>query len=1109
METLPNKNVKSFLKGLTGSSLSLFFAAFFFRTKKTSVLIFSEKEDASYIFDDICRLIGDDKVIFFPSSFKQSAGSSIVTKMEASNIILRTEALNKIFTQESLVIVTYTEAIFEKVISRKKLEENTLRLHTGEKVSIKFICEVLDDYHFQRVDFAFEPGQFSVRGSIIDIFSFSNDDPYRIDFFGEEVESIRTFDLYSQLSKTKLESITIIPNIENKILDSERISFFDYIPKTTFIWIKDFKFIHEKFKLLTQQITNATISLSLQSPDEAALHHEQFIDEKIFAKNLENFTLFEVSHHIFFKPDHIYDFDISPQPSFNKNFDLLGQNLTQKAENGYINLILSENQKQINRLNSIFESDQFRNKVKFTPILSILHEGFIDNDSLVCVYTDHQIFQRYHKYQLKTDKINSGKEAISLQELLGLQPGDYVVHVDHGIGVFGGLTKIEVNGKMQEAIRLSYKDSDTLFVSIHSLHRISKYRGKDGIPPTVHKLGSGIWQRLKNKTKSKVKDIAKELIVLYAKRKLEQGFQFSPDSFMQDELESSFIYEDTPDQLKATQAVKKDMESISPMDRLICGDVGFGKTEVAIRAAFKAVADNKQVAVLVPTTILALQHYSTFKERLKEFPCNVDYISRLKSTKDQKISIEKLADGKTDIIIGTHRIIGSDIKFKDLGLLVIDEEQKFGVAVKEKLKRIKLNVDTLTLTATPIPRTLQFSLMGARDLSIINTPPPNRYPIITELHPFNEDIIRDAINYELNRNGQIFFINNRIQNIYDLEVLLRRICPGVKTGVAHGQLEGTKLEQVMLDFINHEFDVLLATTIVESGLDIPNANTIIINDAQNFGLSDLHQLRGRVGRSNKKAFAYLLSPPMSVLTPEARRRLQAIENFSELGSGFNIALQDLDIRGAGNLLGGEQSGFIADIGFETYQKILDEALLELKETDFKDYFKENQDVPTFLKDTRFINDCHIETDLQLLFPEEFVSNVSERIRLYRELDNIGTEEKLQEFEKNILDRFGKLPEKSKDLLNVVRLRWIAERLGIEKIILKNKLMICYFLQNKEAKFYDSQVWRSIIAYIQKNPKHVSFKEAKDRLNLTIQHIRDIYSAIKVLEKIEVFSKTNG
>jgi len=1076
---------KVFLNNLIGSARSLYLSGIFRNQDKNHLIILPDKETAAYLQNDLTAVSGQ-KILFFPTSYKRSI---IYGQEDAANLLLRAETLQALANNEICVVVTYPEAIVEKVVEKEKLISSTLKLNVGEQVSIDFIQEVLQECHFQYVDFVYEPGQYSIRGSIIDIFSFASDDPYRIDFFGDEVESIRSFDIENQLSKENFKSISIVPKIVNPGSDNEELkqtdSFFSYLHQETIIWLEDFKFTLEKIEVL-----------------ETKLEEQNRIEEIVSKINILGFAtqykIAEFGQKSYFNGVEV-SFNTSHQPSFNKNFELLGNNILDNFSKDYTTYILSDNEKQIERLNAIF--NDVNTQIKFEPVLQTIHEGFIDHDLKVCLYTDHQIFGRYHKFRIKNSLRK--KEQITMRELTGLHPGDYVVHVDHGIGKFGGLEKIDISGKTQEAIKLVYKDQDTVYISIHALHKISKYKGKDSEPPKIYKLGSGAWQKLKQNTKSKVKDIAKELIQLYAKRKEQEGFAFSPDTYLQRELESSFIYEDTPDQLASTHSVKADMESETPMDRLICGDVGFGKTEIAIRAAFKAVADSKQVAVLVPTTILALQHFQTFKERLADFPCKIEYISRLRQRKQQTETIRNLTEGKTDIIIGTHKLVGKEIRFKDLGLLIIDEEQKFGVTVKEKLKKLKVNVDTLTLTATPIPRTLQFSMMGARDLSIINTPPPNRYPIITELHSFNEDIIKESIEYEFQRNGQVFFIHNRVQNIAEVETLINKLCPDVKTVVAHGQMEGPKLEKIMLDFINYEYDVLIATTIIESGLDISNANTIIINNAQNFGLSDLHQLRGRVGRSNKKAFCYLLAPPLTSVTSEARRRLKAIEEFSELGSGFNIAMQDLDIRGAGNLLGAEQSGFITDIGFETYHRILNEAILELKESSFQELYQveQKEEIEKQITQQKFVNDCQIDTDLELLFPDSYINNISERIRLYRELDNTESEEKLKDFEKKLKDRFGNIPEQTIELMNVVRLRWLAIELGFEKIILKNQKMVAHFISNQESPYYKSAIFSKVLSYIQQNPKGVKMKETNHKLTLSFINIKSIHQAINKIKKI--------
>ncbi|MBU0763221.1 MAG: transcription-repair coupling factor, partial [Bacteroidetes bacterium] len=1054
---------KIFLSGLTGSSRALVAAQCLKGLKRHSLIVLNDKEEAAYFYNDLAVISAKQNVLFFPSSYKRSV---LYDNIDNESIVLRTETLKKIESEtQKYIVVTYPEALCEKVISRADLVSNTLSLAVGEKVSQEFIIEVLNEYTFERTDFVYEPGQYAVRGSIIDIFSYSDDLPYRIDFFGSEVDSVRTFDITDQLSKERLPSISIVPNIQHQNIGGERISLPEFLGDQTVVWIKDLMYCVGRIDIIREGATER-----INNDEEDNTCAENLTSGTTIRDILQHFSVVEFGNRSHFNADKSYVFRTSHQPGFSNDFELLTENLLDNMMNGYTTFIMSESEKQADRLSSIF--NDICTGVEFIPVLPALHEGFTDHDLMVCCYTDHQIFDRYHKYRLKSRFTH--REAVTLQELTGLHPGDYVVHTDHGIGIFGGLETIELNGRMQETIRLVFKDNDILYVNIHSLHRLSKYKGSEGVPPKVYKLGSGAWQKLKQKTKTRIRDIARDLIELYARRKSEKGFRFSPDTYLNRELEASFIYEDTPDQVSATQAVKQDMESDCPMDRLVCGDVGFGKTEIAIRAAFKAVADSKQVAVLVPTTILALQHFQTFSERLKGYPCTVDYISRLKKSKQQKETITALREGRLDILIGTHRIIGKDVKFKDIGLLIIDEEQKFGVSVKEKLKALKVNVDTLTLTATPIPRTLQFSLMGARDLSIINTPPPNRYPITTELHTFNEDIIREAVTYEVGRDGQVFVINNRISNIYDIEALIKRICPNVKTAVVHGRMEAEKLENVMLGFIAGEYDVLVATTIIENGLDIPNANTIIIMDAENYGLSDLHQLRGRVGRSNRKAFCYLLAPPLQFVTPEARRRLRAIEEFSELGSGLNIALQDLDIRGAGNMLGAEQSGFIADIGFEAYQRILDEAILELKESDYRSLFSPETETkgdmpPEVPADIRFVADCVIDTDMELLFPEEYIENVSERIRLYRELDSIETEERLQAFEKQLTDRFGKLPEQSRELLNVVRLRKLAIDLGFEKIILKNDVFIGHFVSDPQSAYYRSPVFGKMLQYVQRQP----------------------------------------
>ena len=1062
--------------------------------RQNHIILTEDKETAAYAYNDLKELNSDTENLFFlPSSYKRSIQYH---QEDKGNIILRSEVFS-VLKNKPAIIVSYPEAIIELVSSKEEIQKHALEIKKGDVLSIDFLHEFFSEYKFEKVDFVYEPGQYAIRGGIIDFFSFASEFPVRLDFFGDEVESIRKFDIETQLTQEQLEAIDILPDLQNfTSFNEKRIPFFDFLDENTCIYSTNLKFFYERVK---QIYNNTNLNYENENGEFIQLNKNHYLlSPALLKEKLAKLTKIEFGNTTFSKPDYVYEFNIKSQPVFNKNFDLLIQDLKEKVVEHYRIFLLSESEHQLKRLKHIFDDKGV--SIEYIEQKFTVHEGFIDEKSKVCVYTDHQIFDRYHKFKIKSgfDK----KETLTIKEINNLQPGDFVVHIDHGIGKFAGLVKTNNNGKTQESIRLIYRDGDILDVSIHALHRISKYKGKDLSPPKVHKLGSKVWQNLKQTTKNKVKDIAKELIALYAQRKEEQGFAFSVDSFMQEELEASFIYEDTPDQLKATKQVKEDMESLTPMDRLVCGDVGFGKTEIAIRAAFKAVADNKQVAVLVPTTILALQHYKTFGDRLAEFPCKIDYLSRLKTSKSQKEALKGIKDGSVDIVIGTHRLLSKDIEFKNLGLLIIDEEQKFGVSSKEKLKQLKVNVDTLTLTATPIPRTLQFSLMGARDLSVINTPPPNRHPILTEVHVFSEQIIKEAINYEFQRNGQVFFIHNRIQNIKEIEALVKRINPEVRTVVAHGQMEGPALEKIMIDFINYEYDVLIATTIIESGLDIPNANTIIINQAQNFGLSELHQLRGRVGRSNKKAFCYLIAPPLTSLTQEARRRLMAIENFSELGSGFNIALQDLDIRGAGNLLGGEQSGFINDIGIETYHRILNEAILELKENEFRDLFKSAPETnKQIIENTFWAKDCQIDTDLEILIPENYISNVSERIHLYRRLDQAENEEELIKIETELKDRFGESPEPMKQLFEIVRLRWIAMRLGIEKITLKNKKLLASFITDQESLYYKSDVFIRFMQFIQENSNRFSIKEDTNKLKLIVKDIKEVKKAIELLNNV--------
>jgi len=1066
------------LKGTEGSFRSLIFAHLYETKPGHLFFILNDADEAAYFYHDLAQILGREKVLFFPSSYKRALKSE---QKDSANEILRTEALNIIEnSSENYLIVSYPEAMMEKVITLEHLRKKTLHLHDGESVNTDFIIQVLNEYGFERVDFVYEPGQYSVRGSIIDVFSFSNEYPYRIDFFGDEIDSIRTFDIESQLSKEKKETISIISDIHTRKDESE--SMFNYVRKDTTFVFRDFVFVSDRTVHYYEELKEKG---DLLEPAE-------------FLRQILEFRRIEFGTRCSLKEADAITFNSSPQPVFHKNFELVSKNFQEMQKDGYRIFVLSDNERQTDRLKTIF-ADR-RENVSFTAVLKTLHEGFIDHEQKICCYTDHQIFDRYHKYSLKSDKAREGRVALSLKELSNFNPGDYVVHIDHGVGRFGGLITTEINGKRQEVIKLFYKDDDLLFVSIHSLHKISRYKSKEGDPPRINKLGTGAWHTLKERTKKKVKDIARELIALYAKRRSERGFSFSHDTFMQSELEASFIYEDTPDQVKATVDVKKDMERDLPMDRLICGDVGFGKTEIAIRAAFKAVADDKQVAVLVPTTILALQHYRTFSERLKDFPCRVDYLSRSRKAKDVTAILKDLAEGKIDILIGTHKIIGKEICFKDLGLLIIDEEQKFGVSVKEKIKQMKVNVDTLTMTATPIPRTLQFSLMGARDLSVINTPPPNRYPVQTELHTFNEDIIREAIQFELDRNGQVFFINNRVQNLVEIEKLIKRLVPEARIAIGHGQMDGEAMEKIILDFVDYEYDVLIATTIIESGIDIPNCNTIIINNAQNFGLSDLHQLRGRVGRANRRAFCYLLAPPLSTLTQDARRRLQAIESFSDLGSGFNIAMQDLDIRGAGNLLGAEQSGFIADLGYETYQKVLNEAVDELKNDEFFDLY--HDEVAETAEDRNFVTDCQIETDLELMFPSGYIESVSERMNLYRELDNVKTEDELIGFEKRLEDRFGKFPSETEDLFTLVRLRWLAIKVGFERLTLKNERMVGYFISSEDSPYFQSNAFGKVLYYLQHHAARTKLREAGDKRSIVFSDVKTVKTAYEILKRVE-------
>jgi transcription-repair coupling factor (superfamily II helicase) len=1055
------------------------------------IFVLPEREEAAYFLSDLENLL-EKEILFFPSSFRKSFEFTLV---DSSNVLQRAEVLNELnhSAEYGKIIVTYPEALAEKVIDRSALEKNTLEIAVGNKLSIDFINEFLIEYDFERVDFVYEPGQFSIRGGIVDIFSFSHDLPYRVEFFADYIESIRTFEIEDQLSVEQVKSITIVPNVQSKFLTDHNISLLEYIDQDTIIWFKDVEFTFDIVKNGYKKAVEYWKALS--SEDKQQNPHWidpkfNFTDEKMLADQLRDFDILEFGKQFYYQADETINFEIKPQPSFNKDFNLLIHNFKENEKAGLENLIFTDSTKQIERLYSIFED--LNAGIKFSPVHLSLREGFIDHSQKLVCYTDHQIFDRYYKYKLKKGYIRN--QAITLKELRELKPGDFITHIDHGIGKYAGLEKVDVNGRSQEMIRLVYADNDLLYVNINSLNRISKYSGKEGTVPKMNKLGTDTWEKLKKTTKKKVKDIARDLIKLYAIRKAQTGTAFSPDTYLQTELEASFIYEDTPDQVKATADVKKDMESAHPMDRLVCGDVGFGKTEIAIRAAFKAVTDSKQVAILVPTTILALQHFKTFQSRLSDFPCTIDYINRFKSAKQIKESLQKLAEGKIDIIIGTHRIVSKDVKFKDLGLLIIDEEQKFGVGVKEKLKQFRANVDTLTLTATPIPRTLHFSLMGARDLSIISTPPPNRQPVLTELHVFNEKLIKEAVEYEIDRGGQVFFIHNRVQDLMQLGGLINTLVPKARIGIAHGQLEGDALEDVMLKFVGGDYDVLVATTIIEAGLDIANANTILINHAHMFGLSDLHQMRGRVGRSNKKAFCYLLSPPLSTLTNEARKRLSAIEEFSDLGSGFNVAMRDLDIRGSGNLLGAEQSGFIAEIGFEMYHKILDEAIQELKEDEFKNLFSDDKPRP-------FISFTHVDTDLEVMIPDEYVTNIAERYNLYTELSNIENEIELDGFRQKLADRFGPVPQQVIELINTWRLQYLGKMIGFEKISFKKGVLRGYFIANKQSAYFETEQFGRVLEFLQAHPRISNLKEVKNTLRLAIEHVSTLDTAIELLQEL--------
>ena len=1102
------------LKGLQGSSSQFITGAVFnhpLAARLNYLIILSDAEEAAYFHNTIENLTDALDIFYFPASFKNKKNYRM---LNSSHVMLRTEALTKLSAGgNKKILVTYPEALFEKVVLPNTLSSNIISIKQNDIMEVNAILERFINYGFERTDFVYEPGQFAIRGGIIDIYSFGNEKPYRVELFGNEVDSIRIFDPETQLSERKLLQVNIIPNVETQFDSQEKISLLEFLPENTVVVMEDWAFIKEKIEQEKEDLDIYIETLSSPVITKPDIIEEEGNNQKTFVRRTDFITasdieqeligrhIIEIGNHPYFTKEHkntgnksfIINYAIRPQPAFNRQFNLLIQNLKEYEEKKYNIYLFAENPKQLERLHVIF--NDLKADIPITPIPTSIHEGFIDDDLKIICYTDHQIFQRYHKYKVK--QAFSKSKALTLKTLRELQPGDYITHIDHGVGVYSGLQKIEANGRMQEAVRIQYKDGDLLYVNISSLHKISKYSGKEGTVPKMNKLGSDVWNKLKDKTRKQVKDIAADLIKLYAQRKSMPGFAHSPDNYMQTELEASFIYEDTPDQAKAVEDVKRDMEKPSPMDRLVCGDVGFGKTEVAIRAAFKSCCDNKQAAVLVPTTILAYQHYKTFGERLKDFPVTVDFINRFKSAKEKKETLQKLAEGKIDVIIGTHALLGKEIKFKDLGIMIIDEEQKFGVSSKEKLKQIRTTVDSLTLTATPIPRTLQFSLMGARDLSIINTPPPNRQPIQTEVMVFNEDAIRDIIYFETERGGQVFFIHNRVNGLAEMTGLIQSLCPDVSIAYAHGQMDGDKLEDTILDFMDKKYDVLVCTNIVESGVDIPNVNTIIVNNANQFGLSDLHQLRGRVGRSNKKAFCYLLAPPMSTLPADSRKRLNTLEQYSDLGSGFQIAMRDLDIRGAGNMLGGEQSGFIAEIGFEMYQKILNEAIRELKRTDFRELFKEE-----IAGQDDYVKDCSIDTDLEILIPDSYVESITERLSLYSRLDNCETEENLAAFHKEMADRFGPVPPQVEDLFTTVRCRWIAVELGFEKLFLKDGTLKCFFVNNPDSPYFQSEIFNSILQFIQRGTNKASLKQVGKNGILIVRDIGSMTSLHEFIMKMK-------
>ena len=1118
-KALEDKSVKTvFLQGLMASAAPMLFAGMASQLSKTILFILQDADEAGYFYHDLTQVLGNQQVLYFPSSYRRAVKYG---QRDAANEILRTEVLSKLAAGKPLYIVAPPESLCELVVSKQKLDEGTIKLNVGQTVDLMQLKKNLLTFGFQEVDYVYEPGQFALRGSIVDVYSFSSEWPLRIDFFGDEVDTIRTFDVQDQLSKDKQTAIEIVPQLA--IADSDKV------PADALLVMKDFTYVHDTIdrvynegfasQVVQERMEGAT-EVEQQEIIRTLRREQQLITARQFAQDVAGFQCIQFGSQPSITPQATITFSITPQPLFHKNFDLLRQTFEDYALQGYSLYIFAESKKQVERLREILgatpdvalrdDNGAPRTSSQLQEPLSLkgtgdasLHEGFVDNNLKICCFTDHQIFERFHKYNLKSDKARSGKMALTLKELQEMEPGDFIVHVDFGIGKFGGLVRVPTGNTYQEMIRIIYQRGDIVDVSIHALYKISKYRRSDtGEPPRLSTLGTGAWERLKEKTKKRIKDIARDLIKLYAKRRHDKGFSFSADNYMQHELEASFLYEDTPDQVKATAEVKADMEKARPMDRLVCGDVGFGKTEVAIRAAFKAACDSKQVAVLVPTTVLAFQHYKTFQERLHGMPVRVDYLSRARTAKQTRQVLEDLAAGRIDIIIGTHKLIGKSVKWNDLGLLIIDEEQKFGVSTKEKLRKLKTNVDTLTMSATPIPRTLQFSLMGARDMSVMRTPPPNRYPIHTEIGVYGHEIIADAINFEMSRNGQVYFVNDRISTLPEIEKMILKYVPDCRVAIGHGQMPPEQLEDILVGFMNHDYDVLLSTSIIENGIDISNANTIIINNAHRVGLSDLHQMRGRVGRSNRKAFCYLLAPPKSVLTPEARRRLEALETFSELGSGFNIAMQDLDIRGAGNLLGAEQSGFMEDLGYETYQKILSQAVTELRNDEFSDLYEDSIASGEVVSGADFVDDCAVESDLEMYFPDSYVPGSSERMLLYRELDNIEDDNELTAYRQRLIDRFGPIPHEGEELMNVVALRRVGKRLGCEKLMLKQGRMTMQFVSNPMSAYYKSKAFDNVLNYIGRHPRRCDLKEVKGRRMMHVSEVESANEGLSILREID-------